>query len=98
MVMSGSTQGSKYKADILKIAEGQPGAVNVSNYAVGVAEGPEGSQEDSAYVGVGGSHQFDSYQTAFGPFEDDQFLANGTTVAVGASLGYCSLTECKSTP
>ena len=24
--------------------------------------------------------------------------ANGTTVAVGGTLGFCSLTECKSTP
>jgi branched-chain amino acid transport system substrate-binding protein len=96
MQMSGSTQGSKYKADILKIAEGQPGAVSVSTYAAGVAALK--AHKKIHYVGVGGSYQFDSYQTAFGPFEDDQFLANGTTVAVGGTLGYCSLTECKSTP
>jgi branched-chain amino acid transport system substrate-binding protein len=96
MQMSGSTQGSKYKADILKIAEGQPGAVNVSTYAAGVSALK--AHKKIHYVGVGGSYQFDAYQTAFGPFEDDQFLANGTTVAVGGSLGYCSLTECKSTP
>ncbi|HEY1763138.1 MAG TPA: ABC transporter substrate-binding protein [Acidimicrobiales bacterium] len=96
MQMSGSTQGSKYKADILKIAEGQPGAVNVSTYAAGVAALK--AHKKIHYVGVGGSYQFDSYQTAFGPFEDDQFLANGTTVAVGGTLGYCSLTLCKPTP
>jgi branched-chain amino acid transport system substrate-binding protein len=96
MDMSGSTQGSKYKADILKIAEGQPGAVNVSSYALGAKDIKAGKKIH--YIGVGGSYQFDSYQTAFGPFEDDQFLANGTTVAVGGTLGYCSLTECKSTP
>jgi ABC-type branched-subunit amino acid transport system substrate-binding protein len=96
MDMSGSTQGSKYKADILKIAEGQPGAVSVSNYAVGAKDLKAGKKIH--YIGVGGSYQFDSYQTAFGPFEDDQFLADGTTVAVGGTLGYCSLTECKSTP
>jgi branched-chain amino acid transport system substrate-binding protein len=96
MTMSHSTQGSKYKADIIKIAEGQPGAVSVSSYAVGAKDLKAGKKIH--YIGVGGSYQFDSYQTAFGPFEDDQFLANGTTVAVGGTLGYCSLTECKSTP
>lgn len=96
MDMSGSTQGSKYKADILKIAEGSPGAVNVSTYAEGLKALKAGKKIH--YIGVGGSYQFDSYQTAFGPFEDDQFLANGTTVAVGASLGYCNLTVCKATP
>jgi branched-chain amino acid transport system substrate-binding protein len=94
MDMSGSTQGTKYKADILKIAEGVPGATNVSSYAAGVAALKHGKKIH--YVGVGGSYKFDSFQTAFGPFEDDQFLANGTTVAVGGSLGYCSLTVCKS--
>ena len=96
MVMSGSTQGSKYKADILKIAEGQSGAVNVSNFAMGAKDLKAGKKIH--YIGVGGTYQFDSFQTAFGPFEDDQFLANGTTVAVGGTLGYCSLTVCKSTP
>ena len=96
MIMAKSTQGSKYKADILKIAEGQKGAVNVSSFAVGAKDLKAGKKIH--YIGVGGSYQFDSYQTAFGPFEDDQFLANGTTVAVGGTLGFCSLTECKSTP
>jgi branched-chain amino acid transport system substrate-binding protein len=96
MTMAGSTSGSKYKADILKVAEGQPGAVSVSSYAAGVAALK--AHKKIHYIGVGGEYQFDSYQTAFGPFEDDQFLANGTTVAVGASLGYCSLTVCKATP
>ena len=96
MDMAHSTSGAKYKADILKIAEGVHGAVNVSSYAAGLKDLKAGKKIH--YIGVGGSYQFDSYQTAFGPFEDDQFLANGTTVAVGGSLGYCSLTECKSTP
>ena len=96
MDMAHSTTGSKYKADILKIAEGVHGAVNVSSYAAGLKDLKAGKKIH--YIGVGGSYQFDSYQTAFGPFEDDQFLANGTTVAVGGTLGYCSLTECKATP
>ncbi|MDE3007465.1 MAG: ABC transporter substrate-binding protein [Acidobacteriota bacterium] len=96
MTMAGSTQGAKYKADILKIAEGQPGAVNVSSYAAGVAALK--AHKKIHYIGVGGSYSFDAYQTAFGPFEDDQFLADGTTVAVGGTLGYCSLTTCKAKP
>jgi branched-chain amino acid transport system substrate-binding protein len=93
MVMSHSTSGSKYKADILKIAQGTKGAVSVSSFAAGVAALKHGKKIH--YLGVGGSYQFDSYQTAFGPFEDDQFKADGTTVAVGASLGFCNLTTCK---
>ncbi len=93
MVMSGSTQGSKYKADILKIAAGGPGAITVSSYAQGLKALKAGKKIH--YVGVGGSYKFDSYQTAFGPFEDDQYTANGTTVMVGSSLGYCNLTLCQ---
>ncbi len=96
MVMSGSTQGSKYKADILKIAAGGPGAITVSSYAQGLKALK--AHKKIHYVGVGGSYKFDSYQTAFGPFEDDQYTANGTTVAVGSSLGYCNLTSCTAKP
>jgi ABC-type branched-subunit amino acid transport system substrate-binding protein len=96
MVMSHSTTGSKYKADILKIAQGTKGAANVSSFAAGVRALKAGKKIH--YVGVGGSYQFDAFQTAFGPFEDDQFLADGTTVASGASLGYCNLTTCKAKP
>lgn len=96
MDMSHSTVGAKYKADILKIAEGVPGAVVVSSYAAGVKALKAGKK--IRYEGVGGLYQFDSYQTAFGPFEDDQYNADGTTSAVGASLGYCNLTLCKAKP
>ena len=96
MVMSKSTQGSVYKADILKIAQGVPGAVSVSTYAQGVRALKLGKKIH--YLGVGGSYKFDAYQTAFGPFEDDQFLANGTTQMVGPSLGYCNLTTCQAKP
>lgn len=95
MVMAHSTSGAKYKADILKIAEGVKGAVNVSTYAAAVKALK--AHKKIHYVGVGGSYQFDSYQTAFGPFEADQFKADGTTVAVGGSLGFCNLTLCKPT-
>jgi len=93
MVMSHSTSGKKYRADILKIAKGGPGAVVVSSYAQGLAQLKKGKKIE--YHGVGGIYSFDKYQTAFGPFEDDQFKADGTTVAVGASLGNCNLTTCK---
>jgi hypothetical protein len=96
MVMSHSTVGAKYKKDILKIAQGVKGAVNVSSFAAGVKALKKGKKIH--YVGVGGSYRFDSFQTAFGPFEDDQFKADGTTVMVGSSLGYCNLTTCKATP
>ena len=66
----------------------------VSNYAMGVKDLKAGKKIH--YMGVGGTYQFDNFQTAFGPFEDDQFLADGTTVAVGGTLGFCGLTGCKS--
>ena len=96
MVMSHSTVGKVYKKDILKIAQGAKGAVTVSSFAQGVKALKAGKKIH--YLGVGGSYQFDSYQTAFGPFEDDQYKADGTTVATGASLGYCNLTVCKAKP
>jgi len=96
MVMSHSTTGQKYKADILKIAQGVKGAVIVSNFAAGVTALKAGKKIH--YEGVGGLYRFDTFQTAFGPFEDDRFNADGTTAAVGASLGFCNLTICKATP
>ena len=93
MVMSHSTSGVKYRADILKIAKGGRGAVVVSSFAQGLAALKQ--HKSIQYFGVGGKYTFDKFQTAFGPFEDDQFKADGTTVAAGASLGYCNLTTCK---
>ena len=93
MVMSHSTVGAKYKADILKIAKGSPGATVVSSFAAGVKALKAGKKIQ--YLGVGGKYSFDAFQTAFGAFEDDQFKADGTTVAVGASLGFCNLITCK---
>ncbi len=92
MVMSHSTTGKVYKADILKIAAGGPGAVVVSSYAAGVKALKAGKKIQ--YFGVGGKYQFDQFQTAFGAFEDDRFKADGTTVSAG-SLGLCTLHTCK---
>jgi branched-chain amino acid transport system substrate-binding protein len=92
MVMSGSTTGSKYKADILKIARGGPGSVVVSSYATGLKALK--AHKRIQYYGVGGKYQFDQYQTAYGTFEADQFNADGTTYSAG-SLGQCTLVACK---
>ena len=92
MVMAHSTVGPKYRADILKIAKGGPGAVVVSTYAAGVKALKAGKMIQ--YYGVGGKYQFDKFQTAYGLFEDDQFNADGTTFSAG-SLGLCTLVSCK---
>lgn len=94
MTMANSTSGSKYKADLLKIAKGGPGTVNVSTYAAGIAALK--AHKSIHYVGVAGAYNFDSYQTAYGLFVEDKYLANGTTVNVGKPLGYCNLTACLS--
>lgn len=92
MVMAHSTSGSKYKADILKIAKGGRGAVVVSSYAAGLRALK--AHKRIQYHGVGGKYQFDQYQTAYGTFEADQFNADGTTTSV-ANLGQCTLVACK---
>lgn len=94
MNMAKSTTGAKFRSDILKIADGGPGAVNVSSYASGVAALK--AHKKIHYVGVAGAYHFDSYQTAYGLFVQDKFIANGTTVNVGKPLGYCNLTTCLS--
>ena len=92
MVMAGSSTGSNYKADILKIAKGSPGAVVVSSYAAGLVALK--AHKKIQYYGVGGKYQFDQFQTAYGAFEMDQFKADGTTYSAG-SLGLCTLVSCK---
>jgi len=81
MVMSKSTKGSVYKKDILKIANGVPGATVVTSYAAGVAALK--AHKKIHYEGVGGFYSFDAYQTAFGAFEDAQYTATGGTVSSG---------------
>ena len=80
MVMSGSTTGAKYKADILKIANGVPGAKVVTSYKAGVAALK--AHKKIRYQGVGGFYSFDAFQTSFGAFEDTKFTATGSTVNV----------------
>jgi branched-chain amino acid transport system substrate-binding protein len=81
MVMSGSTKGSVYKNDILKIANGVPGATVVTSYVAGVAALK--AHKKIRYEGVGGLYNFDAYHTSFGAFEDAQYTATGGTVSVG---------------
>jgi branched-chain amino acid transport system substrate-binding protein len=81
MVMSGSTTGSKYKADVLKIADGAPGAVLVTSFQAGVKALKAGKKIH--YQGVGGYYQFDAFHTSFGAFEDTKFTATGGTVNAG---------------
>ena len=92
MTMANSTSGAKYRSDILKIAAGGPGAVDVATFAAGVAALK--AHKKIHYVGVAGAYHFDSYQTAYGLFVQAKYLANGTTVNVGKPLGYCNLTQC----
>ena len=80
MQMSGSTSGSVFKADILKIANGVKGAVLVNSVAQGVAALK--AHKAIRYQGVGGTYNFDAFQTAFGAFESDKFTASGSTVSV----------------
>ena len=81
MAMSGSTKGSVFKADILKIANGVSGAVLVNSVAQGVKALK--AHKKIRYQGVGGVYKFDAYQTAFGAFESDQFTSSGSTKSVG---------------
>jgi ABC-type branched-subunit amino acid transport system substrate-binding protein len=81
MVMSKSTKGAVYKKDILKIANGVPGATVVTSYAQGVAALK--AHKKIRYEGVGGLYNFDAFHTSFGAFEDAQYNATGGTVSVG---------------
>jgi ABC-type branched-subunit amino acid transport system substrate-binding protein len=94
MTMANSTVGSKFRADILAIAKGGPGTVTVTTYAAGVKALK--AHKKIHYVGVAGAYHFDPFQTAYGLFVQDKYLANGTTVTVGKPLGYCNLTACLS--
>ena len=81
MVMSKSTKGSVFKADILKIANGVPGAKVVSSFAQGLALLKK--HEAVHYVGVGGPTSFDGYHTSVGSFQIDAYNANGSVKVVG---------------
>ncbi len=81
MEMSGSTQGSVYKADILKIADGVPDATVVTSIQTGIKDLK--AHKKIRYEGVGGFYSFDAYHTSFGAFEDTKYTATGGTVNAG---------------
>jgi hypothetical protein len=81
MAMSGSTQGSAYKADILKIADGVKGATVVTSVQAGIRDLKAGKK--IRYLGVGGFYSFDAFHTSFGAFEDARYTATGSTVNAG---------------
>ena len=81
MTMAKSTKGAAYKNDILKIADGVPGATLVTSYAQGLAALK--AHKKIHYEGVGGQYSFDAFHTAFGAFEDAQYTTSGGTISVG---------------
>jgi len=81
MVMSHSTKPSVYKADILKIGDGVPGAVVVHSFAQGLAELKAGKA--IRYVGPGGPTNFDSYHDSTGIFQIDSYSPQGVVRVVG---------------
>ena len=81
MVMAKSTNGSVFKADILKIADGVPGATVVSTFAQGVAALK--AHKAIKYVGVGGVYKFDAYHTSIGLFQEDAYSSSGAVKVIG---------------
>jgi ABC-type branched-subunit amino acid transport system substrate-binding protein len=81
MVMSGSTSGAAYKADIIAIAKGSPGAVVVTSFQAGV--NALKAHKKIRYEGVGGFYNFDAFHTSFGSFEDARFDAKGNAYNAG---------------
>jgi branched-chain amino acid transport system substrate-binding protein len=80
MLMAKSTNPSVYKADILKIGDGVPGAVVVHSFAQGKAELAKGKA--IRYIGPGGPTSFDSYHDSPGIFQVDGYQANGNVVVL----------------
>jgi ABC-type branched-subunit amino acid transport system substrate-binding protein len=81
MAMSGSTTGSAYKADIVRIADGVKGATVVTSVQTGIKDLKAGKK--IRYEGVGGFYSFDAFHTSFGAFEDTKYTATGGTVNAG---------------
>ena len=81
MIMANSTKPSVYKADILKIGDGVPGAVVVNSFAQGKAELAKGKA--IRYIGPGGPTSFDSYHDSPGIFQVDGYSASGSVLVLG---------------
>jgi branched-chain amino acid transport system substrate-binding protein len=85
MIMSKSTVGSTYNADITKVVAPKPGAVVVDNYAAGKTALAAGKQIQ--YVGVLGPVVFNQFHNSAGTFAAAVFAANGSANRVGAISG-----------
>jgi branched-chain amino acid transport system substrate-binding protein len=81
MIMAKSAVPSVYKADILKIGDGVPGAVVVHSFAEGKTE--LGKGKAIRYIGPGGPTSFDSYHDSPGIFQYDGYTTNGAVTVIG---------------
>jgi branched-chain amino acid transport system substrate-binding protein len=81
MIMSKSTSPSVYRADILKIANGVPGATVCYSFTECASALKAGKA--IRYEGPGGPTSFDSYNDSTGIFQIDTYSPNGTVNTVG---------------
>lgn len=81
MIMAKSSNPSVYTPDIIKIANGVPGATVCYSFAQCV--GPLKAGKAIRYQGPGGPTNFDSHHTSTGIFQIDTYSADGTVNVVG---------------
>ena len=81
MIMSKSTNPSKYGPDIIKIGDGAPGATVCYSFAQCAAALKAG--KSIRYEGPGGPTNFDSFHDSTGIFQTDTYSPNGTVNVVG---------------
>jgi ABC-type branched-subunit amino acid transport system substrate-binding protein len=81
MIMAKSTTPSVYTPDIIKIANGVPGATVCFSFAQCV--GPLKAGKAIRYEGPGGPTNFDAHHTSTGIFQIDTYSADGTVNVVG---------------
>jgi branched-chain amino acid transport system substrate-binding protein len=81
MIMSKSTTPSVYKADILKIGNGVPGATVCYSFASCASMLKSG--KTIRYEGPGGPTNFDNYHDSTGLFQIDTYSADGTVNVAG---------------
>jgi hypothetical protein len=81
MIMSKSTSPSVFRADILKIANGVPGATVCYSFTECAAALKAGKA--IRYEGPGGPTSFDSYNDSTGIFQIDTYSPDGTVNTVG---------------
>jgi branched-chain amino acid transport system substrate-binding protein len=81
MIMAKSSKPSVYTPDIIKIANGVPGATVCYSFAQCV--GPLKAGKAIRYEGPGGPTNFDSHHTSTGIFQVDTYSADGTVNVTG---------------